>query len=195
MIVTPAVVCRPGGMLATVMRGWRRKVVVAVAAVVGLLLIAAWINSYRRHVVVGWADTGRAFNLSATRGRIAVRNARIDSQGNAVRFGQGGWYHSSSAATPMARAFPPRDCDIYWSLGPFNFLRGGTGGANLGAATWRISGHELIVPFWFVALVLIGVFALLIRLTRPRPTPGLCATCGYDLRASPDRCPECGAVA
>ena len=56
----------------------------------------------------------------------------------------------------------------------------------------------VIVPHW----LLIGVFAIAPafkanrirkeRITRYRRGNGLCVTCGYDLRATPDRCPECG---
>jgi predicted amidophosphoribosyltransferase len=55
--------------------------------------------------------------------------------------------------------------------------------------------HWLIVPLWLPAL-LAGVLpaarvaSWLIRYRRRQRH--LCPSCGYDLRASPERCPECG---
>jgi hypothetical protein len=56
----------------------------------------------------------------------------------------------------------------------------------------------LIVPFYLIAIVtLIGSTPTLVsirrwRRERRRRAVGRCRGCGYDLRASPERCPECG---
>jgi hypothetical protein len=53
------------------------------------------------------------------------------------------------------------------------------------------------VPHWCPMLVFgtLPAWRLwpILRLWRRRP-PGVCVACGYDLRATPERCPECGAV-
>ena len=52
----------------------------------------------------------------------------------------------------------------------------------------------LAVPYWAILAIFI-VLTLWLNAKRPRPRKiGFCPTCGYDLRATPDCCPECGAV-
>ena len=53
------------------------------------------------------------------------------------------------------------------------------------------------VPYWFTAAIGALPALLLVRAERRRRRilRGGCAVCRYDLRATPDRCPECGGTA
>jgi hypothetical protein len=52
------------------------------------------------------------------------------------------------------------------------------------------------MPFWAICLPLAVATFLGLSMWRrqPKRTIGCCQVCGYDLRATADRCPECGAV-
>ena len=67
----------------------------------------------------------------------------------------------------------------------------------------RPSGYEtqFVLPFWLLAAAAAVQPTIWFarhrrsRIAASRIDRQLCPTCGYDLRATPQRCPECGAVA
>ncbi len=59
----------------------------------------------------------------------------------------------------------------------------------------RFRNWRLAIPFWIptslFSVILLPSFVQSYR-RRKRKKLGLCVKCGYDLRGSKDRCPECG---
>ena len=94
-------------------------------------------------------------------------------------------------STPTPRLVPellPPDWGPRWRLGGFNF-----GAQSSTSPRWRYESK--VVPYWLLFLVLAWpVYRRLRRawILRRRRKNGLCLYCGYDLRASPEICPECG---
>jgi hypothetical protein len=84
---------------------------------------------------------------------------------------------------------------------PFQFIRPTAATPPpAGYSPWARHG-TLVFPHWLAVAVLAvppaawGAVRLRGRRAARRAAGGLCLACGYDLRASPGRCPECGAVA
>ena len=64
-------------------------------------------------------------------------------------------------------------------------------------AGFAISGWGVMVPHWSLVLVTAALPARAVMRARRRRRAAReganpCPSCGYDLRATPDRCPECG---
>jgi hypothetical protein len=64
------------------------------------------------------------------------------------------------------------------------------------AVRWDGASLQLWIPHWLLLLLLIAIPIHWIQRTllARRRRPGFCPHCGYDLRATPDRCPECGRI-
>ncbi|MCH8880259.1 MAG: hypothetical protein IID34_10295 [Planctomycetes bacterium] len=75
--------------------------------------------------------------------------------------------------------------DIKWAYNPHEAEHFGVG---------LLANYSyLVAPYWLTIAACAVIFALSWqRLRRKRKKLGLCLKCGYDLRASKDRCPECG---
>ena len=94
-----------------------------------------------------------------------------------------------------------REYTTRWSLGSFACQTGREASSGPRPGGWspvRYSATDawvLAVPWWPI-LLLTGTSAVTVirrhLVTRRRRRAGQCLYCGYDLRASGERCPECG---
>lgn len=178
------------------MKRWLNKTFVAITILFLLVLVAAWIDSRKHFDELQLHLSGRFLLIDCDHGQFAIQymnnlpsyqsrfllqrpllsrkvNESIDAPyipGFAYRLLGFGFGLPPSELRMMTSGFPAADLPVYIRIG---------------------------APLWEIALPLAMLCIFLMAreiLFRRRHTAGLCLKCGYDLRASPERCPECGMI-
>jgi hypothetical protein len=157
------------------------------ATALSLVLCAAtaalWVRSYWACDTWAFQSRSNVYRFAASRNRVQFNREKIPASGRRFEFARG--------------SSEPLDFDSIW-LGdpwPHDWYFAGCG------ASWDASSLVLLAPCWLIAAAFAATpaawscrFGVRRRQWRRRHEKH-CPQCGYDLRASPDRCPECGTAA
>jgi len=154
-----------------------------------LLCIATiflWITSYFSQLDINWAGNSVSWELVISRGEMSFSRVKWASP---IPTNNLGWNLSGVAP----RSLPDQLQSLTGVIGHFRFRAFGFAFFTLHRLT-VFNGRQFLWPCWALALLAALTPVVWMIRKRQRSKPGHCMVCGYDLRATPDRCPECGSV-
>lgn len=181
------------------MRNWLCRIVLLLSSFLVLLVCTLWILSYgllpkEANVARYHARDGSDWiMLSSSYGSLGISV----SEWSKNRVAGPHWKDQPGGAAFRNRFPAVRNLRVFG----FGYYAGPSFGTDMQGIVWMSgTSRGFSIPYWFVALLcaIVPMRWLLIQLQRLRASriagQGTCITCGYDLRATPDRCPECGKI-
>ena len=165
-----------------------RRTLSIIATAISLLLLCAvtvlWVRSYSVCDMVS-CSSGKSFmSVHSARGRIYFQTY----PDNPLKTFPDEWGHQSSSVDSFVNTVSSDGGVLGFDHAVINM--------GIFESSWR--ERWTAIPYYALFLlwaILPARTALGWRRLRKRVRRGLCPACGYDLRASPERCPECGTLA
>jgi hypothetical protein len=167
---------------------WSLNAFAALSLLLCVATLGLWVRSYIYGETLHWYGDGRELSLMSDRGQVDwYRVWSSDLRSRPTEFTY--WRHKASG---FQRRVDLLSAEAgMWHVGPM-----------LGFAFFeqRPTPYselfvEVMAPWWMLTLITAAFPVMRLRcwLTRSAAKQGFCS-CGYDLRATPDRCPECGTM-
>jgi len=164
-----------------------KRIVVGLLLSISILVFLAastlWVSSYSRfYLVQRFLKTSRQFQIATEPGRLVLSTT---------------YYPPETYGERYSDEWDWRSDDLpYYDQTPWKWSRLGFETNHI---TYGFPGSartdNVAIPFWSICVLTVAwPVVLLCRITRGRRRfrSGHCRVCGYDLRASLERCPECG---
>jgi hypothetical protein len=156
----------------------RGERIIYILALVPLILALLFVRSLKQDDFVGINHQNGIWSVRAHRGQVSLLS---------VRWPSGSFYERGLSVIDALERF-----SVEVRPRALNLL--GFGIASTTSADASVDG--VAIPYWPLIVASLAPPVLLVRRAvraRRRTRMNQCITCGYDLRETPERCPECGA--